>query len=262
MKVLTAMNEKGGVGKTTLAVHIAAGLAIDGNRVLFVDTDPQGNGTTSFDVSPTKYQNLFGLLIDNEDWADVLVTPSPDVWAGDYEVKGRLSVLAGNIKTRLIPSATDDMWVMKRRLAELEGLVDWVVMDTSPTPSLMNVMLLYATTHTIHPTQLEALSLNGTARTLEHIESHNEALPNGAMPIEVIGIQPTMYRNTSAHNAGLGLLKDAYGDAVYPPTVLRTVWSEASFSQKTIFAYAPESPACDEAWALVGRVMLGATAHG
>jgi cellulose biosynthesis protein BcsQ len=66
-----------------------------------------------------------------------------------------------------------------------------------------------------------------------------------------------MYRNTSAHNAGLALLKDAYGDAVYPPTTLRTVWSEASYSRQTVYAYAPESPASEEAWALVGRVMLG-----
>ncbi len=263
MRVLTLLNEKGGVGKTTLAVHIAAGLAINGARVLFIDTDPQGNGTTSFNVMAGKYQNLFGLLIDAEEWRDVLVAPSPESWAGDYVVEGRLSVLAGNIKTRLIPASTDNMLLMRQRLEELEGLVDWVIMDTSPTPSLLNVMLLNATTHTMHPTQLEALSLSGLGRTLEHIEAHNSSRPRNQDEVQVLGIQPTMYRaGTTAHQTGLQLLDDAYGEMVYPPTSLRIVWSEASYAGQTVFAYAPDSPACDEAWGLVGKVQLGVMQHG
>jgi len=257
MKVLTLMNEKGGVGKSTTAVHIAAGLAINGQRVLFIDADPQGNGTISFDVTPGRNQTLFDLLIDEWGWHEVLVAPNPHTWAGEYVVEGKLSVLAGNIKTRLIPSATNDAHLLRTRLAELADHVDWVVIDTSPTPSLLNVMLLNASDYVMIPTQLEALSLNGVANTVAHIESHNKSLARGVVPVVILGVQPTMYRQgTTAHQTGLQLLGDEYGAAVYPPIAMRIVWSETSYSRKTVYAYAPESEACNEAWGLVSKVML------
>lgn len=258
MNVLTLMNEKGGVGKSTVATHIAAGLAINGARVLFIDADPQGNGTMSFDVAPGRNQSLFDLIVDDYDWEEVLIAPNPETWAGEYVVEGKLSVLASNIKTRLIPNAVEDVHLLRKRLAQLQGLADWVVIDTSPTPSLLNVMLLNASDYVMIPTQLEALSLNGVANTIEHIKSHNESLAVGLSPVEILGIQPTMYRSgTTAHQTGMQLLNDGYGDLVYPPIAMRIVWSETGYMRNMLYSYAPESEACNEAWGLVGKVMLG-----
>lgn len=256
MKVLTLLNEKGGVGKTTLSVHIAAGLAIRGARVALLDMDAQANATKSLGL--VESPNVYQLLVREDEWADLLVKPNPSYWAGEMEVLGKLFVLTGNVETRLIPMAIGDVMTLRNRLDELEGHVDVVVIDTAPTPSMLHAMILHATDGVIYPTECEALSLDGIQKTIVHVGALNTQRNTKALgEVAMLGIQPTMYGRTSAHEHGLSLMADTFKNRLYPAIPRRTVWTEASYHNKTIFAYAPDSIASAEAWALIDRVEKG-----
>jgi len=257
MQTITLLNEKGGVGKTTLAVHLASGLAIKGYKVLLIDTDPQCSATISLGIEPDKRLNFFGLLIDDYNWKEVLLSPRRDIWAGEYDAKGRLSIVSGSLKTRAIPTLTEDRMLLFKRLKEIQDGVDFVVFDTPPTPSLTNAMILASTDYVIVPTDPESLALSGVANTIFHIQEDNENRSQKMSQVQILGIQPTKYRKTDAHNTGIKFLNETYGDMIFPSVSLSTTWSEAAFVKQTVFAYANESPACKDAWKFVNRVLLG-----
>lgn len=255
MKTLTLINEKGGVGKTTLAIHLAAALAIVGYRVMLIDTDPQASATLSYGIMPDAKKNIFNLMVDGDNWEDVTVAANRKLWAGEYAVKGSLGIVGGHLKTFAIPTLIRDTMLLKNRLEEIADYVDVVVFDTSPQASLMNEAVIKATDYAIIPTEPESLSMSGTANTVFHIGEHNKSRPSYLSPVEILGIIPTMYRKTNAHDTGIGFLVDTYTDLVYDPIPLRIVYSEASFNKQTIFANAPEHDASKEMWAVMARLM-------
>lgn len=259
MKVITALNEKGGVGKTTVSTHIAAGLAMFGLRVVLIDADAQGNAGRQLAGEYNEVKEnpaLFNIVIRGESWETQLQTAPKSAWAINGEANGELYVLTSNIETRAIPMLTDDAMAIQARLSELDGWADVVVVDTSPTPSMLHSMVYMATTHIIHPTECEALSLEGIAKTIKHMDLLNKARSQyGFEPVQLVGVQPTMYdMRTNAHDYGLRLLADKFKRALMPPIPVRTAWRDASWARKTVFAHAPQSQATTEAYGLVERV--------
>ncbi|NWF71270.1 MAG: AAA family ATPase [Chloroflexi bacterium] len=113
MITFSLINEKGGIGKTTLATHIAAGLAIRGYRVLLIDADPQGHATFSFGLE--KRGGLFDLLVRDAAFKDVLLAPPLTAFAPD-PIRGRLFLLPSNVETRAIPNLIDDVTLLAKRL--------------------------------------------------------------------------------------------------------------------------------------------------
>src|SRR5690242_15083890 len=99
MKIITLLNEKGGVGKTTLAVHIAAGLAARGERVVLVDADAQGHATVMLGMS--NEPALHDLLVREASFKDTLRFVAPEVYAPYGESKGQLFLLPGDTETRV-----------------------------------------------------------------------------------------------------------------------------------------------------------------
>lgn len=265
LKVLTLSNEKGGVGKTTIALHIAAGMALRGWRVLLIDADAQAHATISLGLP--KEPGLYNLLARDADFETVLREPARERWASPESGGGRLLVLPGNVETRVIPMVIDDALLFRQRLAELDGLVDLVVIDTAPTPSLLHGSIYLATTDLVYPTQCEALALDGLAQSIAHKNALNETrISAGLGPLRVMGIQPTMYRQqTDAHDHGLRLLTKEFKALLWPSIPQRTVWVERAWAGRTMFAYRPKGRekladvkvAEAEAWALVDRVQKG-----
>jgi chromosome partitioning protein len=256
MQVITLLNEKGGVGKTTLSINIGAGMAIRGKRVLLIDSDAQGSATSQLDL-PDDMSGLYQLLVKDAEWNQVL--REPQKWAGTAEVKGRLLVLPGNGETRVIPMLVDDVRLLSERLAELDGHVDVVIVDTSPTPSLLHSMIYVASDYMVYPTQCELLSLRGLAKSVAHMQRMKDTRKAFNLdPTQLLGVQPTMFEaHTLAHKHGMELIQKQFGGATWRPIIDRTVWKQASFQQQTIFAYAPESEAALEMWEVLDNIEEG-----
>jgi len=246
MKVIVTANEKGGVGKTTVTVTAAAGLAQRGWRVLMVDADPQGHATSALGLE--KYPGLYDLLVRGADYRDV-VRPVPVERYGG-EGQGRLYVLGSNVETRHIASSISDAWALANRLKPLEGLFDVCLIDTSPTPSLLHAALYLAAQWVVYPTLLEHWSFDGLASSIERQARVQQV--NGA---SVAGIVPVRARFTTLeHSENMAALRAAYGPLVWEAIPDSIVWAEAATFQMPVFVFAPEHPASAAARQLVDRM--------
>jgi len=252
VKVVTLACEKGGVGKTTLATHLAAGLAIRGKRVLLVDADAQGHAT--FGLGLKNEPGFYDLLVRDAEWKSVLRVVAPEVYEPpDTKSQGLLAVLPGNVETQLIAQKIDNAFLIAERLHEMDGYIDIVIFDTSPTPSLLHGAIYLATDALLYPTLCETYSLNGLVATIKHQErfSQQRRSATGRETL-IMGIVPTMYRpKTVEHSENLAQLQQRYGELVWPPLPMRITWAEAVTMRHPVFSIAPQSAAAREAWAVV-----------
>lgn len=262
MQTITFLNEKGGVGKTTEAMTAASGLAIKGYRVLLIDTDPQGHATVSFGAK--KFDGLLRLLAQDVEWADVTTEINPAIWAGNYETKGTLHLLPSHMNNRALPTLLDGNFLyLAERLEEIEGSIDIVVFDTSPTPSVIHGMVYLASDFIVFPTECEYLSMDGLASSTRNMLRGNKTREaHGLAPINILGIQPNKFEKiTNDHQDNLANVRKHFGGKlVWQPISKRTIWREASRSGKTIFSYAQGHDAETEAWGMVNKIIEGVTA--
>lgn len=255
MQVITVLNEKGGVGKTTLASMIGAGLAIRGKRVILLDSDPQANLTMSFGITPSPA--FYDLIVRDSPWSEVLQFISPEIYeVPGYAVPGFLYLIGSNKETRTIAQSTDNVLAVRQRLNELKDDIDVVVVDTSPTPSLLHSSIYLATDYLIFPVELEFYSFAGLGSSLGHRNSFSlQKEGMGLSSIEVMGIIPNKYRKgTLEHQENLQKLKAQFKDKVWTCLPQRIVWSEASARKRSVFNYAPDSTAAREAWSIIKNV--------
>ncbi|MCA9889524.1 MAG: ParA family protein [Anaerolineae bacterium] len=255
MHVITLLNEKGGVGKTTLSTHIAAGLAVLGYRVILADADPQGHASVSLGVK--RGPGLYDLLVREASFRDVLVPVPPETYAPpNRKVDGQLYVISSNEETRAIPLMTSDGLIVLKRLNELRNAIDVVIFDTSPTPSLLHSSIYMATHSIVYPTECEYLSLDGLNQSLRHRDMIQPTRSQWGLDlIEIMGIVPMKYRaKTILHQHNLKKMREQFGRKVWPPLALRTIWGEASYMRKPVFNMAPDSVAAKEIWQVVNRV--------
>lgn len=260
--VIVVQNEKGGPGKTTTAINLAAGLARrwsergfmpgEGRRgdILIVDADEQGHATLSCGIK--KYPGLYDLMVRQAPYSHVL-TPVAPSWYGASEAnQTRLYLLGGNVETRSIAGSISEAWVFADKIAEMAGAFDVVIIDTAPTPSLLHGAILLAADYLIVPTELEFLSFDGLAGSLKRLQATRRL---HSLEIQIAGIIPNKYRtNTLEHQENLAALRSEFGDLVWPEIGLSTIWPEASKAGRPVFEYAPDSPAALAVWENVDRV--------
>jgi chromosome partitioning protein len=232
---IAVFNHKGGTGKTTTSVTLASGLAARGLRVLLVDTDSQGNVGVSLGIKPEK--NLYHVLVMGLRPADaaVQVRPNLDVIVANETLAAAELYLAGRQNRDRI---------LRERLAPAFDAYDAIVVDCSPSLSLMNQNALVVADGIVVPVACDFLSLVGVRQVIKTVKNVNSLLRH---PVQITGVLPTFYdaRARICRDA-VDALKEHFGDRVLSPIRSATRLKEAPAQGKTIFEFAPESNAAED----------------
>lgn len=249
MKVITVTNRKGGVGKSTIAAHVAGGLALRGMRVGLIDTDSQAHAGLMLGVRDGN--GLHQALVEHKTLSDVIVdVPTYEsLWlisSGDktYRIAHEMTEADGFAFVELCD-----------HFAEVCKL-DVIVVDTAPSMSKLDGAIYLATDGFLYPTECEMLSLDGLREAVGQMQrfagTRQRYLQRGT---DVIGIIPTKMRpNTSLHRHNIAALAEAFPGVVWPPIRLKTLWAEATNAYELIYTYAPAGEEASDAWAVVERV--------
>lgn len=239
-RIMTVANQKGGVGKTTSAVNIAAGLALHGLRVLVVDLDPQGNASTALGIdhrSPD-INSVYELLIGEVTLAETIVQSSSN--ENLYCVPATLDLAGAEIElvstvareTRLRNALNDDV------IAELG--IDYVIIDCPPSLGLLTLNAMVAAREVFIPIQCEYYALEGVSQLLNNISMVQAHLNPG---LHVSTILLTMYDGrTKLADQVAEEVRNHFGDRVLTTVIPRSVKvSEAPGYGMTIIDYDPGS---------------------
>lgn len=212
-KIIAVANQKGGVGKTTSCVNLAAALTLMGKRVLLIDCDPQGNASSGMGVPKTQRPNTYDLLINDTKAVDCIVHTEH----GDVIPTGK-ELAAASVE---LIDRNEREYVLKKALMPLFSDYDYIFMDCPPSLELLTVNALVAADSVLIPMQCEYYALEGIADLMTSIKLCSKKL-NRHLGIE--GILLTMYDSranltTQVENE----LRRFLGDKVYKTVVPRSI---------------------------------------
>lgn len=220
-KIFCVANQKGGVGKTTTTVNLAAGLAKVGQRVLMVDLDPQGNATMGSGVDKRQLKmTVYDVLLESASVAEARVRSDRLVEAGcSYDVLGANRELAG-AEVELVEVERREKR-LKAALAEVAGDYDFVLVDCPPSLSMLTLNGLCAAHGVIVPMQCEYFALEGLSDLVNTIKQVHANLNKD---LEIIGLLRVMFdpRITLQQNVS-DQLKAHFGDKVFNTVIPRNV---------------------------------------
>lgn len=246
--IIAFVNQKGGVGKTTTALNVGAGLAREGKKVLLIDTDPQGSLTISAgiqlkDGDPTVYEVLKGTDIN---------TAIQTVKSGKYNILPADIMLSGaDIELSSVPGRE---MILREAIGQLKKDYDYILIDCPPSLSIITLMGLTAANSVIVPVQAQYLALNGMAQLIDTINLIRKRMNP---QLEIGGVLATLYdpRKLSDREV-LENITTAFPDKIFKTTISSGVaLAEAPSFGKDIFEYKPKSKGAEQYKALVTEII-------
>lgn len=247
MKVVAIMNQKGGVGKTTTALNVGAGLHRVGKRVLLVDLDPQANLTIALGYKPEELEgkSVYELFKGDASLGDVILNRD-----GLYVIPSTLDLSGAELE---IQEAGREM-ILREILGNIDAHeMDYVLIDCPPSLGLLTINALSASDEVYVPLQTEYFALKGTAKLLHTVEIVKRRInPN----VRVSGIIGTLYDTRKNLNKEIiEKIRAHFGDIVFKTLIRDNVaLAESPSFGQTIFEYAPKAAGAEDYAALVDEI--------
>lgn len=239
MRTLAVVNMKGGVGKTTTAVHIAAGMAARGLRTLLIDADPQGNVGHSLGLAASV--TIREVILGEATLADAIV----------HDVRPGLSVITSTPSAFTLDSSlagtVQRETVLARRLRDLREC-DVVVIDSSPAMSLLTYNTLLAAHEVVMPISMDSLALNGARQTLDGVREIRALWPDRVLALAAV-VPTSVNVQTYATRAAIEAIEQdsEMGPRLFQPGIRQCIdLTYAAAAHQTIWEYAPSSRAAGD----------------
>ena len=242
--VISLLNHKGGVGKTTSAINIGAGLVELGKKVLLIDLDPQANLTLSLGIPRQKY-SIYESLRGESELVPFQYKPNMDVIISTLDLSGA--------EMELINEAGRE-YILRELIQLVIEDYDYIIIDCPPSLGLLTLNALTSSDYVYIPLQTEFLALQGLSKIKQVIDKVKFRLNK---KLEMGGVIATMYDHRKILNREVvDTILKYFGDKVFDTKIRDNVaLAEAPARQKDIFEYSPNSPGADDYMALCKEIL-------